>query len=145
MRVRMRLSQETKYLLNHYKAHYKEVDGDSVTFGWLVNLFTEEIMKKEDISWSDYKLKDIKIDKSITSDDNDYNTTLNLRKPVVDQIDILQNKFIGIFEVKRVHKAFVVRMIVKAYYIYDQENKEQWVKDNDKYSDNYYDMLEKHM
>ena len=119
MRIKMRLSSEAEYILQTEKENIKAKEDVSVTLGWLVNKATKNIYKEDGkkIDWK--KVKDFPLKLAVPKDTDDYecNTTLNLEKTVVEIIEKFQIEFKEIFEAKRIHKAFVVRMILKANYI----------------------------
>ena len=121
MRIKMLLSSEAEYILQTEKENIKAKEDISVTLGWLVNKATKNIYKyKEDgkkIDWKKVKVFPLKLSVPKDTDDYECNTTLNLEKTVVEIIEKLQIEFKEIFEAKRIHKAFVVRMILKANYI----------------------------
>ena len=122
MRVQMRLSRESEIILKNEKKSYKMKEDITVTYGCLVNqttkfLFSQDINK---IDWKfvrGYKLK--LVDES-QADDCEYNTTLNLENTVLEEIHTMQIAFKDIFGASRVHKAFVVRMVLKSNYLLNQ-------------------------
>lgn len=115
MRIQLKLSQECESILNLKKAQYDKQEGVSVTYGWLVNFMMRDIFPiRESINWLEVKKKPIA---HLSNEKKDYNTTLNLEQTAIDNIILLQLQFKEIFNTVRIHKAFVVRMVVKAHYL----------------------------
>lgn len=134
MRIRMRLSRESEWILRQEKQRYKEKEDISVTYGWIVNHITKNIVAQhvQHIDWLAIKACPYSAIQehtpSDTAADIDFNTTLNLENTVLEYIQQLQILFKEVFSAARIHKAFVVRMILKAdwmlkqgYNIYQEE------------------------
>ncbi|MFD2114357.1 hypothetical protein ACFSTH_00765 [Paenibacillus yanchengensis] len=122
MRVQMRLSQESELILRKEKESYKEKEDISVTYGWIVNKITKYIFSKDinKIDWKFIRNYQLKIVDEHQANDSEYNTTLNLEKTVLENINLLQIMFKDVFDAARIHKAFVVRMLLKANYLINQ-------------------------
>lgn len=116
MRVQMRLSQESEFILRREKEAYQTKEGISVTYGWLVNKMTKFVFSQDidKIDWNFVRSYKLKVVDELKADDCEYNTTLNLENTVLENIHTMQIAFKSIFGASRVHKAFVVRMVLKA-------------------------------
>lgn len=122
MRVQMRLSQESELILRKEKENHKEKEDISATYGWLVNKITKYVFSQDinKIDWKLVKTYQLKIVDEHQANDCEYNTTLNLEKTVLENINILQIMFKDVFDAARIHKAFVVRMLLKSNYLMNQ-------------------------
>lgn len=119
MRIQMRLSNESEIILKKEKERIKNEENISVTYGWIVNTITKKIYDRfEEIDWVKIKNTTLKLVDINNANNWEYITTLNLEQSVVSIIEHLQNHFKTVFGVSRIHKAFVVRMILKADYLY---------------------------
>ena len=129
MRIQMRLSQESERLLRAAKESYRIKEDVTVTYGWIVNGAVKELFRYADeqggIEAIDWKLvKDYKLNlPDLEGDDGceyNYNTTLNLEATAVEEIAVMQIAFKTVFQAKRVHKAFAVRLALKANHLLSQ-------------------------
>ncbi len=119
MRIQMRLSNESEIILKKEKERIKNEENISVTYGWIVNTITKKIYDRfEEIDWVKIKNTTLKLVDINNANNCEYITTLNLEQSVVRTIEHLQNYFKTVFGASRIHKAFVVRMILKADYLY---------------------------
>ncbi len=119
MRIQMRLSNESEIILKKEKERIKNEENISVTYGWIVNTITKKIYDRfEEIDWVKIKNTTLKLVDINNANNCEYITTLNLEQSVVREIEHLQNYFKTFFVASRIHKAFVVRMILKADYLY---------------------------
>ena len=117
MRIQMRLSNESEIILK--KERIKNEENISVTYGWIVNTITKKIYDRfEEIDWVKIKNTTLKLVDINNANNCEYITTLNLEQSVVREIENLQNYFKTVLGASRIHKAFVVRMILKADYLY---------------------------
>lgn len=115
----MRLSNESEIILKKEKERIKNEENISVTYGWIVNTITKKIYDRfEEIDWVKIKNTTLKLVDINNANNCEYITTLNLEQSVVRTIEHLQNYFKTVFGASRIHKAFVVRMILKADYLY---------------------------
>lgn len=130
MRVRMWLSQETEAVLRREKESYKNTENISVTYGYIVNKMAHEVLEQsgKDIDWK--KVRQTSIEYLARKEKTQYSTTLNLEKTVIDEITSLQIQLKKIFDANRVHRAFVLRMLVRAY-VLSKQNIDIFV-DNDR-------------
>lgn len=118
MRIQMRLSQESEHILRNEKQDYLKKEDISVTYGWIVNQITKKMFPlAEKIDWKNVKLFQLKLVDDEKTNDFEYNTTLNLEQTAVNNIVAMQIMFKDIFKVARVHKAFVVRMVLRANHL----------------------------
>lgn len=119
MRIQMRLSNEAEIILQKEKERMKNEEDITVTYGWIVNTVTKKIYEKyEEIDWIKIKNTTLKLVDVNNANNCEYITTLNLEQSVLKRIEDLQIYLKKIFNASRIHKAFVVRMILKANYLY---------------------------
>lgn len=115
MRKQMQLNKETDELLKYYKQMYYDKENYNATYGFIVNHIVENV--NTDISIIDWKLvKDIKTDKAPKTE-NPFITTLNLTNSSENIINAVQKEIKEQFGIARVHMAFAVKMILRAYYL----------------------------
>ena len=112
----MKLSRPTVIAFNEFK---RIVYGDpniKITSGYVLgaayNLIKEEI---DDIDWNKVNKKenqivDNSLDKSITN----IHTTLNIESSVLEGINKLQERLLSDPQAKRIHKSFVVKLVMFA-------------------------------
>ncbi|MGO4370047.1 hypothetical protein AB4Z21_04470 [Paenibacillus sp. MCAF20] len=116
MRIQMRLSHEAEVILRMEKQKMEKAEGVSPTYGYIINQKVREVFPiKKSVNWE--KVKDAKVPYEYQSSEKgeiDYSTTLNLELSVLKCIEELQVDFKDIFHVARVHKSFVVRLVLKA-------------------------------
>ena len=118
MRKQMKLSKETEELLKYYKKVYYDVEGYNASYTFIANKIIEEFSPEfTKIDW--LLVKNTKSNKAPKNDKDNtvYDTTLNLTNSAEANINIVQREVIELFKVKRVHMAFAVKMILRAYYL----------------------------
>lgn len=118
--VRMRLSSESKILLDKLQADFKEKLGVDVSYSSLVNQAVRtQYRKMYDMNW--ITIRDTKLDFSDydMSNDWEYQTSFMLENDVIDDLNEMQNYFKSVFDAKRIHRAFCVRLCIKSYFIND--------------------------
>ncbi len=118
MRKQMKLSKETEELLKYYKKVYCDVEGYNASYTFIANKIIEEFSPEfSKIDW--LLVKNTKSNKAPKNDKDNtvYDTTLNLTNSAEANIGIVQREVIEQFKVSRVHMAFAVKMILRAYYL----------------------------
>lgn len=121
MRIQMRLSTEAQEILIKEKNSYEEKESVSVSYGWIVNRIFKRFSTIENIQnvdWKYIKEYNLNLVDEKGCNDCEYNTTFNLENSVIKMINDFQVLFKNVFEAKRVHKAFVVRLVIKADYLH---------------------------
>ncbi|GAA3261581.1 hypothetical protein GCM10017706_28170 [Lactococcus lactis subsp. hordniae] len=116
--VRMRLASESKLLLEKLREAFKEQFGFDVSYSSLVNQIVRTQYKKmREIEWQNIKLKKLDFSNLTMSNDWGYQTSFMIEKDVLDSLLEMQIYFMNVFGAKRIHKAFVVRLCIKSYYL----------------------------
>lgn len=124
MRIKMKLSRLTVLAFQEYKRLTYGDPNITVTNGYVLGSAFKYIQPDLiSINWEEINASHIpnvtdNVDKSIVGVD----TTLNVDKSVSDGIDDLQRKFLTVFGTKRVYRAFVVKLVIYAA-ILKQNNK----------------------
>lgn len=124
MRVKIKLSRHTVIAFQEYK---KLIYGDpdiKVTSGYVLGAAFKSLESSlSSIKWDE-------IDKSPipnVSDNNDksivgVDTTLNIESSILKGIEKLQKDFLNIFKTKRIHKSYVVKLIMYAAILQHNSN-----------------------
>lgn len=123
MRIQVRLSQETENILSFEKEKYEKMEGVCTTYGYIVNKIAHKMLNNCDkkIDWKKVKETSLShLQSESKKIERDYSTTLNLESTVVDSITNLQIEFKKIFDAVRVHRAYAIRMLVRAYVLSEQ-------------------------
>ncbi|KAA8701189.1 hypothetical protein F4V48_09215 [Lactococcus lactis subsp. hordniae] len=114
----MRLASESKLLLEKLREAFKEQFGFDVSYSSLVNQIVRTQYKKmREIEWQNIKLKKLDFSNLTMSNDWGYQTSFMIEKDVLDSLLEMQIYFMNVFGAKRIHKAFVVRLCIKSYYL----------------------------
>lgn len=112
----MRLSRPTVVAIQEYKQIKFADPKAKITNGYLVGMAFRAI--QSDLDRIDWKAINSNIPNvTINYDDNsisDLQTALNLEKTVLDGIENLQNKFMDVFDTKRMFRPFVIKLILFA-------------------------------
>lgn len=118
MRKQLKLSKETEELLKYYKQVYYDVEGYKASYTFIANKIIEEFSPEfTKVDW--LLVKNTKSNKAPKNDKDNtvYDTTLNLTNSAEANIGIVQRQVIEQFKISRVHMAFAVKMILRAYYL----------------------------
>ncbi|MED3629507.1 hypothetical protein P5643_01225 [Bacillus subtilis] len=116
MRLQMKLSRPAVLSFNEFK---RIVYGDpniKVTNGYVLGAaYNTLIPKLSTIDWKQVDKKHIENvtnsnDKSISG----VHTTLNIESSILNGIEKIQKDFLEIFNTKRIHKSFVVKLVMFA-------------------------------
>ncbi|WP_438495466.1 hypothetical protein [Paenibacillus sp. IHBB 3054] len=118
MRVQMSLSSLSQIILKKKKENHFQNEGASITYGYITgnaikNIFKHDINK---IDWLHVKTCKLKVENEI-SEDKEFSTILNLENSVLEKITELQIFFKGYFGANRIHRAFAVKLALKANYM----------------------------
>lgn len=116
--VRMRLASESRQILDKLKDDVYNKLGYKVSYSSIVSQAVREyVPKKERIDW--IKLKETAIPFSSLKQSNnwEYQTSLMLEEDVLILLSELQNFFLDVFQAKRIHRAFCVRLCLKAQFL----------------------------
>lgn len=120
MRIQMRLNTEAQEILIKEKKLYEEAESVSASYGWIVNRIFKRFSKVEnieDVDWEYIKKYKLNLVNEDSCNKSEYNTTFNIENSVIQMINDFQILFKDVFNAKRIHKAFVVRLVIKADYI----------------------------
>lgn len=116
--IRMRLSTESKILLDKLQADFKENFGVDVSYSSLVNqAVRSQYLNMSNIDWRKIKNENLDFSDLDMSNDWDYQTSFMLEEDVVEYLTHMQNHFKEVFDAKRVHRAFCVRLCIKSYFL----------------------------
>lgn len=115
--VRMRLASESKIILDKLQEDVYNKLGYEVSYSSIVSQAVREyVPKKESINWK--KLKETAISLSLKQSNNwEYQTSFMLEEDVLILLSELQNFFLDVFQAKRIHRAFCVRLCLKAQFL----------------------------
>lgn len=111
----MRLSKETEIILQSEKLKIRQIEGVNATYGYIVNQKIREIHPiYKEINWK--KVKENKFECQIQENESttDRPTALNLDNSALKYIQEMQIEFKDIFKAARIHKAFVIRLVMRA-------------------------------
>lgn len=118
MRKKLKLSKESEELLKYYKKVYYDVEAYNASYTFIVNKIIEELSPEfTKIDW--ILVKNTKSNKAPENDKDNtiYDTTLNLTNTAETNVNIVQREVKEQFKISRVHMAFAVKMILRAYYL----------------------------
>ncbi|WP_232219579.1 hypothetical protein [Carnobacterium pleistocenium] len=123
--IRMRLSTESKVLLDNLKNDFKSNFGVDVSYSSLVSqaVRTQYSMMHE-IDWKDIKIKKLEFSDSDMSNDWEYQTSFMLEEDVLKALTDMQLYFKDVFDAKRIHRAFCVRLCIKSFFLKNNLTKE---------------------
>lgn len=116
--IRMRLSSESKILLDKLQEDFKSNFGVDVSYSSIVSKAVRSSHSKmHEINWKDVRDKKLDFSELKLSNDWEYQTSFMLEKDVLNFITDIQKHFIIVFDAKRVHRAFCVRLCIKELFI----------------------------
>lgn len=118
MRVQMALSILSQIILRKEKEDYLQNEGASITYGYITGTAIKNIFKHDinTINWLHVKTCKLEIENEI-SEDKEFSTILNLENSVLEKITELQIFFKEYFGANRIHRAFAVKLALKANYM----------------------------
>lgn len=115
--IRMRLSSESKIILDKLQKDIYSKLGYEVSYSSLVSQAVRQFVpKKDSIDWIQLKKTSLKFS-STEQSDWDYQTSFMLEEDVLTLLSELQNYFLEVFQAKRIHRAFCVRLCLKAQFL----------------------------
>ncbi|OEH81139.1 hypothetical protein BCR26_17410 [Enterococcus rivorum] len=114
MRIQMKLSRDAMLAIQEIKNLEFSDPNITITNGYVVGVAYNRIKNKQ-VDWNKVATSNIPgVSNNPSSDIKSVKTTLNLEQNILDGIKEIQNSFFSIFNLKRVHKAYVVKMILFA-------------------------------
>lgn len=121
--IRMRLSSESKMILDKLQKDIYSKLGYEVSYSSLVNQAVRQyVPKKEQIDWIKLKETTLKFSSLEESNNWEYQTSFMLEDDVLVLLSELQNFFLNVFQAKRIHRAFCVRLCLKAQFLSSDDN-----------------------
>lgn len=124
MRVKIKLSRHTVIAFQEFK---KLTYGDpniKVTNGYVLGVAVKSLKPYFPlINWKD--VSDGSIPNVTDNNDNSIvgvDTTLNIETEILKEIEKLQKEFLNIFKTKRIHKSYVVKLIMYAAILQHSDN-----------------------
>lgn len=110
----MKLGRDTMIAMDELKRLLFDDPDIPITQGYLVGVAYNRVKNKK-IKWKDISKDDIpNVTNNTTSEIQGVQTTLNLENDTLKGIKELQKSFIYIFNAKRVHTSFVVKLVLFA-------------------------------
>lgn len=114
MRIQMQLGRDAMIAISELKVLLYGDEDIPVTQGYLFSKAYEKIKDKR-IRWQDIANADVpNVTNNSISEIQGVKTTLNLEKDLVEGITQLQKLFREEFSATRIHKAFVVKLVLFA-------------------------------
>lgn len=121
--IRMRLSSESKIILDKLQKDIYTKLGYEVSYSSLVSQAVRQFVpKKDNIDWKRLKETTLKFSSLEESNNWEYQTSLMLQEDVLALLSELQNYFLDVFQAKRIHRAFCVRLCLKAQFISNNDS-----------------------
>lgn len=120
MRVQLALSTLSQIILKKEKEDYLQNEGASITYGYITGTAIKNICKHDinRINWLQVKTCKLEIENEFEiSEDKEFSTILNLENSVLEKITELQIFFKAYFGANRIHRAFAVKLALKANYM----------------------------
>ncbi|HHD4223123.1 hypothetical protein [Streptococcus anginosus] len=116
--IRMRLSSESKIILDKLQNDIYSKQGYEVSYSSLVSQAVRQFVpKKDSVDWKQLKETTLKFSSLEQSNNWEYQTSFMLEKDVLALLSELQNFFLDVFQAKRIHRAFCVRLCLKAQFL----------------------------
>lgn len=121
--IRMRLSYESKIILDKLQKDIYTKLGYEVSYSSLVSQAVRRFVpNKENVEWKQLKERPLKFSSLEQSNNWEYQTSLMLEEDVLALLLELQNYFLDVFQAKRIHRAFCVRLCLKAQFISNNDS-----------------------
>ena len=121
--IRMRLSSESKIILDKLQNDIYTKQGYEVSYSSLVSQAVRRFVpNKENVEWKQLKETTLKFSSLEQSNNWEYQTSFMLEKDVLALLSELQNFFLDLFQAKRIHRAFCVRLCLKAQFLSNNES-----------------------
>lgn len=116
--VRMRLSTESKMLLDTLQNDFKSKFGLDVSYSSLVSqAVRSQYSKMYEIDWNNIKVKELDFSNFDMSNNWEYQTSFMLEEDVLKFLTEMQMYFKEVFDAKRIHRAFCVRLCIKSFFL----------------------------
>ncbi|CYU78375.1 TPA: hypothetical protein ACT2H7_001072 [Streptococcus suis] len=116
--IRMRLATESKLILDELQRLILEEIGLEASYSSIVSQAVRKtVPKMHEIDWQSIKNKSLSLSSPKQSNDWEYQTSFMLEKDVLELISELQVYFLEVFQAKRIHRAFCVRLCLKVHYL----------------------------
>lgn len=116
--IRMRLSSESKIILDKLQKDIYSKQGYEVSYSSLVSQAVRQFVpKKDSVDWRQLKETPLKFSSVEQSNNWEYQTSFMLEEDVLALLSELQNFFLDVFQAKRIHRAFCVRLCLKAQFL----------------------------
>ena len=116
--IRMRLSSESKIILDKLQNDIYSKQGYEVSYSSLVSQAVRQFVpKKDSVDWKQLKETTLKFSSLEQSNNWEYQTSFMLEKDVLALLSELQNFFLDVFQAKRIHRALCVRLCLKAQFL----------------------------
>ena len=116
--IRMRLSSESKMILDKLQKDIYSKQGYEVSYSSLVSQAVRQFVpKKESLNWIQLKETPLKFSSVEQSNNWEYQTSFMLEEDVLALLSELRNFFLDVFQAKRIHRAFCVRLCLKAQFL----------------------------
>lgn len=114
----MSLSALSQIILKNEKQNYLQNEGASITYGYITGSAIKDIFKHDinKIDWLHVKTCKLEVENEII-EDKEFSTILNLENSVLEKITELQVFLKTYFGAKRIHRAFAVKLALKADYM----------------------------
>ena len=121
--IRMRLSSESKIILDKLQNDIYSKQGYEVSYSSLVSQAVRQFVPKKDrVDWKQLKETTLKFSSLEQSNNWEYQTSFMLEKDVLALLSELQNFFLDVFQAKRIHRAFCVRLCLKAQFLSNNDS-----------------------
>ena len=121
--IRMRLSSESKLILDKLQNDIYSKQGYEVSYSSLVSQAVRKFVpNKENVEWKQLKETTLKFSSLEQSNNWEYQTSFMLEKDVLALLSELQNYFLDVFQAKRIHRAFCVRLCLKAQFLSNNDS-----------------------
>ena len=121
--IRMRLSSESKIILDKLQNDIYSKQGYEVSYSSLVSQAVRQFVpKKDSVDWKQLKETTLKFSSLEQSNNWEYQTSFMLEEDVLALLSELQNFFLDVFQAKRIHRAFCVRLCLKAQFLSNNDS-----------------------
>ncbi|HGQ0525943.1 hypothetical protein V2O93_03140 [Streptococcus pneumoniae] len=121
--IRMRLSSESKIILDKLQNDIYSKQGYEVSYSSIVSQAVRQFVpKKDSVDWKELKETTLKFSSLEQSNNWEYQTSFMLEQDVLALLSELQNLFLDVFEAKRIHRAFCVRLCLKAQFLSNNDS-----------------------
>ena len=121
--IRMRLSSESKIILDKLQNDIYSKQRYEVSYSSIVSQAVRQFVpKKDSVDWKQLKETTLKFSSLEQSNNWEYQTSFMLEKDVLALLSELQNFFLDVFQARRIHRAFCVRLCLKAQFLSNNDS-----------------------